>query len=145
MVGSMSAVSSSTLATFGDDAEAEINVRLSKLYVVPVPGSPPALVSIATDLLVHRLLSRRTFTQERTKKSEWPDAFAKDAHELLDKLASGEATLVDSAGTLIAARTDVMEVWTNKQNYQPTFDEHGRYDQVQDPDKIDDLEDARDL
>lgn len=142
MINSMTTVSSLSILNQISNAEAEINGRIARLYTVPVVDAPQ-LTAIATDFTMYRIL-RRVFTQERLKNSDWPASF-KDASDLLKDIASGKAHLTTSSGDLVAGRTDVSQVWTNKIDYEPTFDEHGRYDQIVDPDKVEDLEDDRDL
>ena len=145
-IGSMTTLSSAQVLTFVEDAENEINARLAPLYTVPVTGSgvPPILETLATNMAQYRILSRRVMTQEKLKESGWVDRFKEDS-ELLQKIADGGISLVDSSGTIIAGRTDQREVWSNTKDYLPTFTELGDLDQVQDPDKIDDLADERDL
>ena len=146
MIGSIDDLTSSQVLTaFIEAAEAEINARIATHYVVPITGSVPLLVAIADDLSIYRILTRRIFTQTQLENSTWPDRF-KESMDTLALIAKGEIKLVDSAGTLIGARTDVAQVRTNNMNYQPTFHEGGDWvDQVKDHDKTDDLLDDRDL
>jgi len=138
-------ISSSTLCSYAEDAENEINGSLARRFTIPVSGSPPLLQTIATKIATGLLLSQHIFTQERLKKSEWPDAFLEAPREMLEKLASGEMTLVNSAGTLVEARNDVGTVWSNTSAYEPTITELPETRQIVDPDKIEDLESDRNL
>lgn len=121
MVGSITSISSADLAAFIDDADAIINSKLSKQYTVPVSGAP-LLNSLAADIALARLLTRRIFTQEQANKSTWPEEY-KEALKTLDKIAAGEMTLVNSAGAIIAAASAEGGVWSNNMNYVPTFNE----------------------
>lgn len=138
-------ISSAQLCLFAQDAEAEIDGMLAARYTVPISGSPPLLQTVATKLSIGLVLSQRIFTQERLQESEWPKAFLDSSRETLNRLLKGEMTLVTSAGTVIAGRNDLSEVWSNTQDYAPTFAEIDHTRQVVDRDKIEDLEDARDL
>ena len=146
LVGSLSDLSSAQLlSVFIDAAEAEINARLSRRYTVPVPGTIPILQSIADDLSVYRVLSRRMFTQDQLKDSIWPDRF-KESLETLDEIASGKVLMVDSGGAVVSTLGNVATAKTNVQAYLPTFHEGGGWlDQIKDPDKVNDLLDERDL
>lgn len=137
-------LTSAQIVGFIEDAEAEINAMVANLYTVPIAGGPPLLRAVATDMALYRILSRRLFTQERLQNSVWPDRF-KEAQDLLKEIASGKTPLVDSGGTLVGNRRDVARVESNTMNYHQTFSELGGLDHFIDPDKIDDLEDERDL
>jgi phage gp36-like protein len=143
----ISDLSAAHIDVFITDAEAEIDARLAKQYTPPLTGIP-YITAIATDIAIYRILSRRVFTQGQLKDSVWPDRF-KEALEQLKEIAEGTVELVDSSGTVVTGRTDVVELWTNNQNYQPTFHEGSiathSADNIQDEDKVDDLLDARDL
>ena len=121
MVGSVTSISSADLASFIDDADAMINSKLSKLYTVPVSGAP-LLDSLAADIALARLLTRRIFTQEQANNSAWPAEYRK-ALKTLDEIAKGEMPLLTSSGTVIAATSREGEVWSNTMLYTPTFNE----------------------
>jgi len=146
MIGSLSDLTSAQLVSaFINPAEAEMNSRLSRRYTVPVPGTIPLLQAIADDLSVYRALSRRVFSQDQLKESAWPDRF-KESMDVLNEIASGKIFLVDSAGAIIATKTNVANAQTNNMTYQSTFHEGGSWaDQIKDKDKTDDLLDDRDL
>ncbi len=145
MIGSVTTLTSSQILTaFAEPAEARMNAVLARNYTVPVDGTVPILQSLADDISVYFILAKRIFPAQRLKDSAWPDRF-KEALTVLDDIGSGKTILVNSAGTLIGARTDIADVKSNTSGYQSTFHEGADVDQVQDPDKIDDLLDARDL
>lgn len=133
---STSLVSSATVLTMLNRADAIINGKLAAAYSVPVSNCP-LLETIATDLACYGLL-RRSFTGEQKNASDWPAKY-KESMELLDDIAQGGMTLVTSAGTAIARSSSA--VWSSSQNYLPTF--HEGDDHFVDPDKLIDLEDER--
>lgn len=137
MLGSVTSITTGTLSTFAHDAEADVNGYLAARYVVPVTGSPPLLVSIATDLALYRTLSRRVFTQERLKASTWPQTF-KEALETLKEIAKGDVLLTDATGAVIAERSDLDLPWSDKKDYLPTFHEGREGTHTVDSEKIDD-------
>ena len=144
MLGELSSLTSAQVVIFGEHAEAEVNVALARNYTVPVSGNPPMLQALATELCIYRILAQRVFTQERLQDSVWPTVF-KDARELLAELAKGSGLLVDSAGTVIGARTDIASPKSNTMDYHSTFSDLPPIDWFHDKDKVDDLEDERDL
>lgn len=148
-VGSLLSVNCGQMVIFATDAEAEVNGALGKFYDVPVvsPASGntvPLLTSIATDIAIYRLLSRRIFTQERLQDSVWPDKF-KEAGDQLGAIKDGTMLLFDNSGTLIVDRTDIAEVYSSTMDYVPTFTELDSTEQRVDPQKIRDERDARDF
>ena len=146
IVGSASDLTSAQLAdSFIAAAEAEINAQLARRYTVPVAGTIPLLQTIADDIAVYRVLSRRLFSQDQLKDSTWPAAF-KESMDTLEKIASGEVLLVDSSGTVISQRGAIATAATNHDDYLPTFHDGGSWlDQVKDSDKRDDENDDRGL
>lgn len=136
-------VTSAQLNVFLRDAEAEVDAKLAKRYATPVSGSPPILNNISATLALGRVLTMRVFTGGALDDSDWPDKFVEDARDLLDALADGSATIVTSAGSEVAGRTDVSEMWSSTKGYQPTNTERGPLRDSIDPDKVDDLDDAR--
>lgn len=142
-IQSLSNLSSADTVEFIEDAEAVLEAKVSKQYTIPVSDSP-YFNKLARDASICEILSRRVFTQERQNQSEWVDIFC-DAFKRADDVASGKIPLLTSSGDLVNARTGVKEVWSDTKDYHPTFSELGRLDQIQDDDKIDDLEDTRDL
>lgn len=142
-VGSRTSVTSSDLAVFAGRAEATMTAKWAALYSFPLPTSP-FVETLATDYACYLLLSRRIFTTERQNDSAWVERF-KESIEDIDKVASGEITLVDSAGGIIARTDTEMRPWSNNQNYLPTMTEDDNRNQLKDPDKIDDLRAERDF
>lgn len=144
-VGSITTITSIVISSlFIVQVEAMINSKISKLYSVPVAGSPPLLEMIARDITMYRLLSRRMYPQERASNSDWPDRF-KESMALLDQIADGEMPLLTASGTAIAQLSTTGAVpWSNTQAYTPTFlDDGDDVGAVIDPDKQDDASGLR--
>ena len=119
LIGSVTTITSATIARFAVAAEAIVNAKLSTLYTVPVSGAP-VLAVISTDITVYRIL-RRVFTQEQMNKSAWVDSY-KEADELLDKIASGEVALVLDDGTVVT-ESSAGQPWSNTLSYDQTLNE----------------------
>ena len=143
-LGSVSTLTSAHLYTYAGQAEALVNAKIARHYSLPLASIPPLLETVATDIAVYYVLVKRLFTQERLTTSPWPDRY-KEALTTLDAIADGALTLVDTAGTIIGARTDVAEVYSTTMDYTPTFHEGPWVTHVQDEDKIEDELDKRDI
>ena len=143
-IGSVTTLTSAHLANFAGQAESEINAKLARAYSLPFTAEIPLLQTLATDLALYKVLTRRLFTSERLEASPWPDRY-KEARETLTWIAAGELPLVDSSGAVLQGRSDIAEVYSTTKNYVPTFWEGPTGDQIQDADKIDDEADRRDL
>lgn len=139
-IGSISNLTSAGIHAFIGEAEAIINTQLAALYTVPVSGAPPLLQVVGTDLAIYRIM-RRSFSGEKVNKSEWLDRYS-EANSLLVGIAKGMITLTDSAGAVISRGASALP-WSNTTNYTPIFDVGESTDQVVDPDRLDDIEDAR--
>lgn len=137
-VQSMTSVNTATIVHFIKQAESIMNGKLAKLYSVPISESA-MLETIATDLACYRLL-RRLFTQEKKNTSSWVDQF-EGADDDLDAIMKGEISLVNSTGGVIAK--SVAQVWSNNEDYNPTFDEASMENSFVDPDKLEDISDAK--
>lgn len=143
-LGSATSLSSAHVFEFLGKAESVINAKIARMYSLPLPSVPPLLTALSTDIAIYFILSQRMFTAERLNQSPWPDRY-REALATLDQVARGDLLLVDSAGALIGGRTDVAEVWSTTKGYEQTFWEGSWSLQVQDPDKLEDEGDRRDL
>lgn len=145
-IGSASTITSAQMFQSAEGAEAIIDASIIRHYALPVSsgvGHIPLLTAIATDLSLWRIL-RRVFTADRLKDSEWHGKW-KDAISDLNDVAKGKKLLVDSGGNLVAARTDVAELWSNTKDHHPTFSELDPTLEFIDEDKLEELLDARDI
>jgi phage gp36-like protein len=141
--GSVTTLTSAQLYGYAADAEALVNAKIARHYALPLAVTPPLLETVSTDIAIYYTLAKRLFTQERLNASPWPDRY-KEALAILDQIATGQVTLVGTDGSLVAARTDVAEVWTTTQRFTPTFHEGPWTTQIQDADKIEHELDRRD-
>lgn len=143
-IGSNSTITSQHLLTFAGMAESLINAKISRQYALPLSVEVPILQTIATDLAIYNTLTGRLYSAERLKNSTWPERY-KQAMDILKEISDGTLQLLDSSGSIVGARTDINEVWSDKMDYIPTFHEGSFADSIQDPDKIDNELDRRDL
>lgn len=140
-VGSISTVTSSTLAYFIGLTEAEMNAHLAKMYTLPLTVKSPLLEMICNDIALYNIMAKRVFTSEQINKSEWPNRF-KAASELLNQIADGSVPLLSETNAVIAKAAG-SGVWSNNMNYTPTFNEDGDIESTIDQDKLTDIEDSR--
>jgi len=141
-IGSVSTITSATLAFFIQGAQALIDSKLAKLYQVPFSDAPPVVQTLAIDISLYEILTKRIFTQEKINDSVWPDRF-KSAIDLLNEIASGKVALVDSSGQIVQGRSDVADVWSDKQDRYPTMHDGAWEDMIQDPSMLDDIDATR--
>lgn len=138
-VGSETAITSAQMYQMASHAEAQIDARLAKWYQLPISGSPPLLVSIATEFACYKLVALRIMTEGQLKDSAWPARF-KESLDSLDRLVKSEDSLVDSSGQIISQRSDLAPILSNTMDYNPASSELDPITWVIDPDKISDLE-----
>lgn len=140
-IGSISTMNSSTTLHHASMAESLINAKLAKKYTLPFTSHIPILETLATDLAIYNVLTSRI-----TIKTDhpWFQRY-KGALNIIDQIVKGDINLLTSTGVVVAERSDVGEVWSNKENYLPTFHEGSQEDQIQDADKIQDGLDERGL
>lgn len=138
MVGSETEITSLHIANFINEAESIINTYLSNSYTVPISGGAPILTTLTVGIACYRLLARRVFTAQQLKDSVWPDRFKEDM-EILEEIASGDAAVVTTSGTILPATVAAGGVWSNQEGYvQTTSELDPEYERV-DPVKEDDL------
>lgn len=144
-ISSITAITSGIVCQFITDTEAEVNARIAKRYSVPVPGTPPLLVAITERETRYRILVQRGLIQfPAAQQGQHPlQVQHKDDQSLLDKIAEGEISLVASGGGLVDPNTSNLEIWSSTKDYNPTFHEGSWGDQVQDTNKLDDIETDR--
>lgn len=143
-VGSMTTITSGIIALNAGDAEAFINAKLAKSYALPLATTPPILQSLATDLTIYYLITRRNlWTAEQVKQSTWPDRY-KSIMEMLEQIASGQLPLVDGSGDLLEQNTSNAPIISTTSGYIPTFNEDQPSEWSQDSNKMDDIEGDRD-
>jgi phage gp36-like protein len=109
-IGSVTTLASAHLTFFIGQAEAIINGRISQRYALPLSAVPQQLESVATDIAIYYLLAKRLYTGKQLEASPWPDRY-KEALETLGEIAEGAITLTDTAGTVLAGRSDIAQVY----------------------------------
>lgn len=144
MIGSVTTLTSTQIFKFAAAAESLINAKISKNYAIPITQDVPVLQSLATDISIYYILTKRLFTSQQLEDSPWPDRY-KEAMKTIDEIADGKTLLLNSSGTLIGARTDVAEVYSTSMNRIPTFWEGPMEDQIQDIEKIEDEANRRNI
>lgn len=141
-IGSVSNLTSSYISSEIGKIQAAIDVKLSRLYSVPFSTVPPLIQAIATDLTAKAILEKRIFTSNRVADEKLTAGF-QGAEDLLSAVSSGAISLVDSAGNVIAQRTDQVLIWSNTSAYQPTFHNGAWGDMKVDEDRLEDDSEAR--
>jgi phage gp36-like protein len=136
-VNSDSDITSAQVAQYITFVGNVIDSKLSQRYAVPFTSTPPVVETIATDLTTYRTLKARGF-RDNDESNEWVKSFKDESSKLLDALAAGSMSLVDSSGTIVSTVTTFVEVDSNTKNYKPVFDMRDPVVWEVDPDRIDD-------
>ena len=139
-IGSISYVTSATIAQIAGMAEAVMNAKLSNLYSIPITVEVPVLTTIATDLTIYRFFTRKPLTGEQSKSNPWFDRF-KESSDLLDKIAAGDISLIGVDGSVIDISSGAPTFYSNTMNYEPMFDEGNVESWEQDSTKQEDIAD----
>ena len=126
-------------------ADSLIDAKISKRYAVPISPTPPLLGSISEDITSYYTF-RTFYTQDNTNKTEYFADLRDDAMATLDEIREGKIDLVNTAGSIIAERTDestsgILDSTTK--DYQPFFDVDDELNWKFDDDLIDDIGDNR--
>ena len=139
-VGSLSSVTSSSIAFYIDQAENEVNGYLSNNYTLPFSSSPPLVTTISTEYALVKILER-FFTQELGSKNDWVYERKNYIVDILDKLNSGEVGLVTSSGELITYNSGDT-IFSNTMNFNPSFNMLDETIQQIDSDRLEEEYDA---
>lgn len=146
-LGSASNVNSAVIALYAGQEEAYMNSKLGKLYTLPFTEEIPVLTAIATDLTIAALLTKRVtahFTTVQNRDNPFI-ALRKQTMEFLDKIADGEIQMLTASGAVVPVNTSGIEVYSTTKTYNPTFHEGQWTDMVVDPNKLQDILNARGL
>lgn len=143
-IGSISTITNSNLMFYAGAAEALINAKIAKKYTLPITDSIPLLETLATDLAIYNVLTTRISLKTEAATHPWFQRF-KNAMDLLDEIANGELTLVNSAGVVLNASMTADDMYSTTMNYVPTTGEIPDNLQGPDPDKVQDSLDKRNL
>jgi phage gp36-like protein len=141
-VGSLSTVTSASVAFFIDQAENEINAYLVNGYTLPFSGTPPIIESLSTEYSLVKIL-QRFFTQEVGSENSWVTQRAESVMDYLTKINSGDIGLFTSSLELIPFNAGDT-IFSNTMNYNPTFTMLNPSLQQIDSDRLDDELDAVD-
>lgn len=141
-IGSHSSITSAYIAAEIGRTQAMIDGRLAARYSVPFSPVPHLIEAIAVDLSAKAIIEKRIFSTNRTADDKMLTGF-EHAMKLLSAVASGTVSLVDSAGSIVAGRADVAQIWSSTDDYAPTMHSGEWADMVQDPDRLDDIADER--
>ncbi len=118
-------------------AEAYVNAKVSRMYSIPIEGLVPMLEVISTDFSIHKILSTRFTLKSKDAEHPFYQRF-KQSRELLEEVSNGMTSLLDASGNVLAGRSDINEVWSNRMDNIPTFWEGPDEEQFVDQDKLDD-------
>jgi phage gp36-like protein len=121
-VGASTPISTSDIAAFIADADAEINSRLSVKYTTPITGSESLIMMkmISVWLIKHRIneiLAVKTGTSQTSQ--EGSKSYRQMAMDLLNDLASGKAKLTDAT---LATSADGVKSYTYTNSIEHVFD-----------------------
>ncbi len=142
---SMETITLSVVALHAAAAQNEINASIAHMYSLPFTEEIPILTTLCTDMAIYRTLTGRIVI---TEDDTWFDRYSKDPPKLLKSIVAGETKLVTTSFDIVATRTDVTAggaPYSNHMDHPPTHSELDWTQHVQDPDKIEDLADERDL
>lgn len=141
MISSVSAISSGVVCQFIDDVEGEINAKIAKRYDLPIVGTCPILVAIATRETIYRItVQRALITFPPAQQGQHPMQIQhKEDQALIAAIADGEIELVTTSGAVIGVDEGQVLVYSNTQNYNPTMTEGNILDEVVDPNKLSDI------
>ena len=122
-----------------------INGKLARRYAVPFTTTtvPPLVRTIAEDLTAG-FLFRSLFTRDSQNTNNWTEDLMKKAFEMLDQISAYEIDLHDTAGALITERDSGSRIDSSSENYYPIFDIDSETSWSIDPERLDDISDAKD-
>jgi phage gp36-like protein len=128
-----------TIQAFLDRAAADIDSYVSKVLTLPVTPAPPLLVSIEQDLAATGILRRNL---AEASKDSAIETVHKDAIAKLEEIRDGKIDVLSSSGAALTPTTGGA-LWSNVENYAPTFGAGPIEDAEIDPDRTDAEEAAR--
>ena len=140
MISSVANITSGVIAQYADDAEAEIDARISKRYTLPLGVTCPILSAIATREAIYSIATQRGLVLFPPAQQGRAPLYQRhlDDQKLLEAIADGSIQLVTSSGAVVAADLSQMEIYSTTMDYVPTFSEGSQMDQIQDEIKLDD-------
>lgn len=124
-----------------EEADSLIDAKISRRYQVPVSPTPPLLRNISTRLAIYYF----TFRQDQGGSEEvqrWIQTTYEQQLALLDQIADGTMSLVDSAGAAIGIQAAMLP-HSDTKDATATFGIEDETLQVVDPDRLDDRDAAK--
>jgi len=119
-------------------AEHELNGRMSTHFSTPFSGSHPTIKDLAIDLTYYR--------QFRFQDPDRAEKLKESIIGRIDSIKNGEEYIWTDSNTAIEpSASKASEIWSNLENYEPTFSMLDADDPASgiDQDRLDDEEDAR--
>src|ERR1043166_4029413 len=132
------------LLFFAGEAESEINANIANCYDLPFTVDIPLLTTLATDIAVYKVLSRRAFSASRPPAGPFLDRY-KEALAMMFRICEGNLPLLSAAGAIIPFTEAGNGAFSTTKNFIPTFWEGAESLQFVDQDKIQNEADRRGL
>jgi hypothetical protein len=126
-------------------ADALINAKISKRYVVPITPTPPLLGSLSEDI-TSAYTYRSFYQKDNLNKSEYYGELTAEAFATLDEIRDGKMDLVDASGGVIAESTvesDSGVIDSTTKDYQSFFDVDDELNHHFDADDLNAVRDKR--
>ena len=142
----LTGINSTVVAGFIDQAEAEVAAKVSARYALPFSPPCPLVNAIALRETVYAICIQRGLVHfPPAVQGKAPLAVQHESDQkLLQMISEGKVGLLSSSLQAIAPATTARgEVYSTTMDFNPTFHEGGRLDQVRDPEKIESIIDAR--
>lgn len=142
----LTGLNSAVVAGFIDQVENEINAKVSGRYSLPLAVTCPILGTLALRESIFRIAIQRGLVHfPPAVQGKAPLAVQHEMDQkLLEAIAEGEINLLSSSLEIIApSLTDRGEIFSTTMDFNPTFHEGPWADQVQDTDKLLDIEGDR--
>lgn len=144
LVASLTSVTSEQILLEVGKAQSFIDSKLAKRFSVPFSSAPPLVVSLCTDISLYYILTKRLYASDRMYDERMVSGLER-AFDVLDSLADGSMTMVDSSGAAVTETMAHAATWSNTKDYEETFHEGDFELTIRDDDKLDNIYDDRDL
>ena len=138
----------STATLMISQAENEIDKRLSRRYdmssaIFQTTTSVPPMITTLCEWLSLGFIYENTArgSQDAFVRA---DRYIQKTYDNIDEILAYKADLIDSDGDKIADNGTQFKVYSNQDDYAPTFNEDSELGWTVDKDKLDDIADERD-
>lgn len=144
-IQSVSNINSAIISQYCGDVEAEINLYVGKRYALPLTVDCPILTAIATRETIYRIAVQRALVQfPAAQQGKAPlQVQHEDDQAMLKMIADGELVLISSSGDVISVDLSALQIYSTSKTYVPTFHEGPWTEQIQDSNKLRDIESER--